>query len=87
MKKEKGQQTYYMHPLFEVTIEDIFNKHDMLMNKVLGYEDFKGFCDCIGRELSEEEFKNEYLGKYQSSDQDSVNGVEGLTLNGFKDFF
>ena len=31
MKKEKGQKIYTMHPLFEVTIEDIFNKHDMLM--------------------------------------------------------
>lgn len=45
-----------MHPLFEITLEDIFNKHDMLMTKILGFEEFKGFCDCISRSLTEEEW-------------------------------
>lgn len=45
-----------MHPLLEVTLEDIFNKYDMNMNKVLGYKEMKGFCDCIGKRLSHQEF-------------------------------
>jgi len=33
-----------MSALFESTVEDIFKKFDMLMNKELGYCEFKGFC-------------------------------------------
>ena len=57
------------------------------MNHVLGYREFKGFCDCIGRDLSYQDFIREYLEKYQSTDKGGLGGEEGLTLNGFKDFF
>jgi len=50
--RDKNTGQTFMHPLFETTIEDIFNKYDMNMNKVLGYKEFKGFCDCIGKRLS-----------------------------------
>jgi hypothetical protein len=77
-----------MHPLFELTIEDIFSKYDMLMNNVLGYREFKGFCDCIGRnEITYQDFVHEILSKYQSTDNNGLGGEEGLTINGFKDFF
>tara|TARA_B110000285_G_scaffold168564_1_gene188563 strand:- start:161 stop:388 length:228 start_codon:yes stop_codon:yes gene_type:complete len=56
----KGQ--YYLHPIFEMAIEDVFNKFDMLMNKVLGYREFKGFCDCVGiNNLTYQSFISDYL--------------------------
>lgn len=45
-----------MSVLFESTICDIFRKFDMLLNRELGYSEFRGFCDCVGRPLSEAEF-------------------------------
>lgn len=78
---------YYLHPLFELTVEDIFNKFDMLMNRVLGYREFKGFCQCIGKDLDYNEFINDYLENFQSTDKGGLGGEEGLTMNGFKDFF
>ena len=42
-----------IHPLFDLTIEDIFNKYDMNINKVLGFKEFKGFSDCIGKKLTQ----------------------------------
>lgn len=50
-----------MHPLFEITIEDIFNKYDMDISGVLAYQEFKGFCDCIGRPLTYSEFVRSIL--------------------------
>lgn len=40
---------YFLHPLFEATIEDIFSKFDMSMNGVLGFQEFKGFMQVIGK--------------------------------------
>jgi len=76
-----------MHPLFILTIEDIFSKYDMLMNNVLGFTEFKSFYECIGRQITREEFKNDILNKFQSVDKGGLSGEEGLTLQGFKDFF
>mgnify|MGYP006893263899 FL=1 len=53
---EKEKAKYFMHPLFVMTIEDIFNKYDMLMKNVLGYDEFKSFYSCIGRTISPIEF-------------------------------
>jgi hypothetical protein len=52
----------------------------MLLNKELTYAEFKGFCECINRKLSEDEFKTDFLGKFCSSSK-------GLTFRGFRDFF
>ena len=46
----------HLHELFDVTINDIFRKFDMLLNRELAYCEFKGFCECIGRSLNEKEF-------------------------------
>lgn len=56
-----------LHDLFDTTINDIFRKFDMLLNRELSYCEFKGFCECIGRNLSEKEFQTEILGKYTST--------------------
>lgn len=50
-----------MHPLLELTVEDIFNKYDMNINGVLAYKEFKGFCDCIGLNLTHKEFTTNFL--------------------------
>ena len=57
----------YFHELFESTIHDIFGKFDMLLNRELSFTEFRGFYECIGKNLSEAEFKNEILEKYCSS--------------------
>jgi len=62
------------------TVEDIFRKFDMLLIRELTFCEFKGFCECIGRQLTEKEFQNEYLNRFNSTEK-------GLTLQGFKDFW
>lgn len=57
---------YCMSTLFESTANDIFRKFDMLLNRELGFLEFKGFCDCVGKEMSEGEF-NEILNKFSST--------------------
>ena len=50
--------------LFESTANDIFRKFDMLLNRELGYSEFKGFCDCVGKHMTEEEFNKDILSKF-----------------------
>jgi hypothetical protein len=69
-----------LHELFETTINDIFRKFDMLLNRELSFCEFKGFCECIGRNLTEKEFQTEILQKFTSTQR-------GVTLKGFKEFF
>lgn len=60
----------------------------MLMNKVLGFREFKGFCDCVGiYNLTYQSFISDYLQKFESTERSGLGGEEGLTLNGFKDMF
>ena len=66
MSKVQGKSRYIMHPLFEITLEDIFNKHDMFMNKVLGYEDMYSLFQTIGKTLTSDDFNN-FLNKFQSA--------------------
>ena len=49
------------HDLFESTLSDIFRKFDMLLNRELSFTEFRGFYECIGKNLSEAEFRNEIL--------------------------
>ena len=53
-----------MSMLFESTANDIFRKFDMLLNRELGYSEFKGFCDCVGKHMTEEEFHKDILNKF-----------------------
>jgi hypothetical protein len=87
LEKEKDNGSYFISPIFVITIEDIFSKYDMLDNKVLGYDEFKSFYECIGRSISLEEFRKDILRKFQSTDKGGLGGEEGITLQGFKDFF
>ena len=46
-----------MHELLETTLEDIFRKFDMLLNRELTFCEFKGFSECLGRSnITEKEF-------------------------------
>ena len=56
-----------MSMLFESTANDIFRKFDMLLNRELGYSEFKGFCDCVNKHLTEDEFNRDILGKFAST--------------------
>jgi hypothetical protein len=47
---------------------------------MLIFLEFKGFFNCIGKSITESEFKNQILEKYCSS-------TKGLTLNGFIQFW
>ena len=62
------------------TVQDIFRKFDMLLNRELSYTEFKGFYECINRSLTEAEYKQKVLKRYCSTEN-------GLSLKGFKDFF
>jgi len=89
-----------MSALFESTVEDIFKKFDMLMNKELGYCEFKGFCDCVAKVMTENEFsvilerysstKFMYEAQNKAQSMPANMGpsevVGGLTLEGFKRF-
>ena len=72
------------HELFESTVHDIFRKFDMLLNRELSFTEFRGFYECIGKTMSESEFKNDInlsiLKKYCSSSR-------GVTYRGFKQFW
>jgi hypothetical protein len=87
-----------MSTLFEITANDIFRKFDMLLNRELGYLEFKGFYECLGKEISEDEF-NQVLDLYSSTKiivqeslgqskqtESSTKTKGGLTLEGFKRF-
>ena len=67
--------------VFINTIKDIFKKFDLLLNRKLGYVEFKGFYEAINKDsISENEFEEKILNVYQSHEG-------GLTEKGFIDFF
>ena len=63
-------------------IKDIFKKFDILLNRYLGYKEFKGFWECIqdDKTINEKYFNNNILCRYQSYSN-------GITEKGFIDFF
>lgn len=71
-----------MHELLDSTLDDIFRKFDMLLNRELTYCEFKGFTECLSRStsLTEKDFQTEILPSFHSTER-------GLTLQGFKDYF
>ena len=38
----------------EQVIEDLFGRIDMNMNGVIGYKEFKGLLECIGKNIQED---------------------------------
>jgi hypothetical protein len=65
--------------LADLTMNDIFRKFDMLLNRELTFVEFKNFYEQVGLTLTETDFRAKFLQKYQSSEK-------GITLAGFKDF-
>lgn len=67
-------------PIFLATIKDIFMKFDLLLNRKLSYNEFRGFWECVNsHSISEIEFES-LLKKYCHYDK-------GITERGFIDFF
>jgi hypothetical protein len=68
--------------VFITTIKDIFKKFDILLNRYLGYKEFKGFWECVHNDktINEKYFNNNILSKYQSY-------LNGITEKGFIEFF
>jgi len=69
-----------LNELVESTVIDIFRKFDMLLNRELSYIEFKGFFECLNKNISEKEFKTQILDRYTSSNR-------GITQRGFINFF
>jgi hypothetical protein len=70
-----------LNPVFVATLKDIFRKFDMLLNRELKYNEFRGFWECVtGGNISNDEFKVKLLDKYNNSGT-------GLTEKGFINFF
>lgn len=68
-------------PIFISTIKDIFKKFDMLLNRELKHNEFKGFWECANNsQITLDEFKNNILYNYTRSS-------EGLSEKGFINFF
>ena len=59
----------------------------MNMNGVIGYKEFKGLMECIGKDVLEDQFYSEILNQFQSTDVESISGEAGLTLKGLIQFF
>lgn len=70
-----------LHPLINSTIQDIFNKFDLVISQTIDFKEFKGLCDILGKPLLEEpQFKAQILAKYNSVEN-------GLTLRGFREWW
>ena len=75
-------ETKNFNPIFISTVKDIFKKFDILLNKCLGFREFKQFLECVKSDVAnfdENEFKN-ILAQFQS-----YNG--NITENGFVEFW
>ena len=81
-KVQKGDETFY-HPDYETTIEDIFRKLDLILNRVLDNRELNILGDISGlisfRAVVKSDF-NKQVGKFK--DFSCTN--DGLTLFGFK---
>ena len=75
-------ETNTFSSIFINTVKDIFKKFDILLNKSLGFREFKQFLECVKTDISnfsENDFKN-ICEEYQS-----YNGC--ITENGFVEFW
>jgi len=66
--------------IFINTIKDIFKKFDILLNRCLGYKEFKQFLECIRTESFNENDFEEIINKYQSFNK-------CITEHGFIEFW
>lgn len=53
--------------LMSSTVDDIFRKFDMLLNRELTFTEFKSFMECLNKNVTESEFKQRMLKKYCST--------------------
>ena len=74
--------TNQLTDIFINTIKDIFKKFDILLNRYLGYKEFKGFLECVqdDKTINEKYFNNNILNRYQCYS-------DGITEKGFIDYF
>jgi hypothetical protein len=86
-KRNQSHTNLYNHEektlneIFITTIKDIFKKFDLLLTRKLGYNEFKGFWECIkNTSISQSEFENFILDKFAKYE-------DGLTEKGFIQFF
>jgi hypothetical protein len=86
-KKQVNVTPLYNHeekkltPVFVSTIKDIFKKFDLLLNRKLGNNEFKGFWECIkNTSISQNEFESSILSRFTNYDK-------GITEKGFISFF
>mmetsp|Transcript_9454 Transcript_9454/g.12854 ORF Transcript_9454/g.12854 Transcript_9454/m.12854 type:complete len:130 (-) Transcript_9454:541-930(-) len=68
--------TSQMSMLFESTVADIFRKFDMLLRRELGFSEFKGFCECVGRPITESQF-NQILSRFSSTKMPEPSSAPG----------
>lgn len=47
-------------------MNDIFRKFDLVITNTMDFKEFKGLYDIIGKKITEVEFKQSILGKYNS---------------------
>ena len=86
-EQKRGGEIYNMETkafsqIFINTVKDVFKKFDILLNKSLGFREFKQFLECVKTDLNnfdENEFKN-ILAQYQSYN-------DMITENGFIEFW
>ena len=73
-----------MSMLFESTVADIFRKFDMLLNRELGYSEFCGFCECVGRPTTEAEFSSllSHFSSTKRKSSESQGGPASFSSNG-----
>ena len=43
-----------LDPLFEATLNDIFNKFDLVISSTIDFKEFKGFLEIFGKTLRDE---------------------------------
>lgn len=67
-------------PIFVNLIKDIFKKFDMLLNRELKLNEFRGFWECVNNSMLSPEDFQKFAKLYN-------NGHEGLTEQGFINFF
>lgn len=66
---------------FWSTINEIFQKFDLIMCNTIDFKEFKGFLEIIGKKLNnEKEFKDTILSKYNSY-------KDSLTSKGFAEWW
>ena len=77
-----NMETKIFSSIFVNTVKDIFKKFDILLNKSLGFREFKQFLECVKSDVSN---FDENVFKTMTEEFQSYNG--NITENGFIEFW